>query len=226
MEKLIVIYQRVDAVPPPTAAEAIAALADICECCHGVSFHLRDETLDSDVLAAGGDPALYLTLSLWVDRMETLADIGAPLRRLAPAYTAYSVVESAPVDYRRLEWPLGTASPGVTLFAVLRRRPGLSREVFFQRWLRHSVRSRSIHPLVRYHRNAVLRRVHGDGEVWDGIVEERVGTDEDMQRARFYRGPGAADAALASLLGFADVEAGGFRCALMREYLLKVPAWL
>ena len=227
MEKIIVVYDR----PPQRDLDASGCVdfiaGAIAPRCHAATLHIRDQAIAPELVAdAGYDDTLQAALALWVDRIECVDEFADELATLGPAYSIYSVVESVPREYARVDWTPGQASPGVTLFALFRRRPTLSVDEFFARWLAHSRRSLVVHPLTRYHRNAVLRKVAGQGAHWDAIVEERVGTLADIRPERFYRDREAMDWATADLLGFVDVPNGGMRCALLTEYVVKKAAWI
>lgn len=230
MEKLIVVFSA-PLLVGNDPEQCVAALRAASPHCRAVTLHIHSDTLNADSIAGGGyDATLRCALSLWVDRVESVQILAPLLASIGGNYSVYSVVESVPVEYPRLDWKEGAASPGVTLLALLRRRADLSEAEFFRRWLGHTALSADIHPLTRYHRNAVLRRVATVGtepaQDWHAIVEERVGCIEDMRPERFYRGTDAAARALADLLGFVDVANGDMRCALLREYIVKKPPWL
>jgi hypothetical protein len=227
MEKIIVVYEQ---LPRAAAADRFIEVLDsgVAPHCHAVTLHLGSEAFAGDFITAGGfDETLTCALSLWVDRVETgLRKCDPALAMLGSLYSVYSVVESVPREYPRIDWAAAQASPGVTLLALMKRHPALSREAFFERWYNHTEISLRIHPLTRYHRNAVLRKVAGNGADWDGIVEERVGDVEDMRPERFYIGENVEAMTVADLLAFVDVPNGGMRCGLLREYIVKKPAWL
>ena len=227
MEKLIVIYDR--PVAPTLRPDAALALLNegVAPHCHALTLHLRAQPIPAEVIATGSfDPALDCALSLWVDRVDDLPRFIDTLTALGPAPSVYSVVESVPREYERIDWRDGEASPGVSLVALMKRRPTMEKDEFFERWLAHTQISLRLHPLTRYHRNAVLRKVSGPGDAWDGIVEERVGDLADLDPARFYPDQASIQYTVNDLLAFVDLPAGGMRCGLMHEYILKKPQWL
>lgn len=227
MEKLIVLYDR-PVTPALRPDAAIALLTEgVLPHCHALTLHLCAEPIPAEVIATGSfDPALDCAISLWVDRVDDLPLFHHTLAALGPSPSVYSVVESVPREYPRIDWREGAASPGVTLVALMKRRPTVPKEEYFERWLSHTQISLRLHPLTRYHRNAVLRKVSGDGDAWDGIVEERVGSLDDLDPARFYPDAASIQYTVNDLLQFVDLPAGGMRCGLTHEYILKKPQWL
>jgi hypothetical protein len=226
MLKVAVVY----AEPLATragAAEIIAHVRDhISPACHSVTLHLRNRLTSDAVVAGAFDATIGAALMVWVDRAETSDRLCDSLAWIGAARETYFVSESVVREYACIDWPACAQSPGVTLLALLRKRAELAPLEFHERWQRHSVLSERIHPLTRYHRNAVLRQAGRSTPNWDGIVEERVATLEDLAPERFFRGEGAQEAAVASLDGYVDVSGGGIRCALMDEYLIRLPSWL
>jgi hypothetical protein len=160
-----------------------------------------------------------------VHALDVLAQLQPALRAIGDPEAVYTVVESTVRDYAHLDWAEGERSPGVTLFAMLRRRPDLTLAEFHRRWFKHSAISLRLHPLTRYLRNIVSEQLEGAGPGWDGIVEERVGTLDDLSPERFYLGEGAQELALSDLLEFVALP-DGLRCGLLVEYLVKRPPWL
>lgn len=227
MEKLVIVFDRPlnPALDTQGCVDLVARA--IAPHCHAATLHIRDQAIVSELVAdAGYDAILAAALAVWVDRIELLDEFAHELSVLGTKYSIYSVVESVPREYARVDWQAGQPSPGVTLFALFTRRSTLTVDEFFARWLAHARGSLAVHPLTRYHRNAVLRKVVGDGVQWDAIVEERVGTLADIQPERFYKDADAMSWAIADLLGFVDVPNGGMRCALLTEYIVKKPAWI
>jgi len=194
----------------------------------GLTVHISGGALRTDLLTDSNlyDARIYCAISAWIDAVETADELYEMLEFMPGERAIYSVVESVPREYTRIDWRVGQASPGVTLLALFRRKPGLLSDQFQGRWENHSVLSLRIHPLSRYHRNRVVRRIVGPGEEWDGIVEERVGSIEDLAPERFYIG-GVEDRAWAALdiAEFIDVRSG-MKCNLLSEFILKLPPWL
>jgi hypothetical protein len=194
----------------------------------GLTVHISGDALRTDLLANASlyDARVYCAISAWIDTVEAADDLYEMLEFMPGDRAIYSVVESVPREYNLIDWRVGEPSPGVTLLALFRKKPGLLPNQFQKHWQNHSVLSLRIHPLSRYHRNRVIQRIIGPGEPWDGIVEERVGSIEDLAPERFYIG-GAADQALAAadIAEFIDVRSG-MKCNLLREFILKLPPWL
>lgn len=227
MEKLVVVYDR--PVAGGISAGSVVALLNegVLPHCHAVNLHFCDKVFPPDVITSGAfDVSIDCAVSVWVDRVERIEQCRAAFDAIDPHYSVYLVAESVPQEYERIDWRDGERSPGVTLFALLKRRPTVPAPEFYQRWLAHTQISLEIHPLTRYHRNAVLRKVCGAGDDWDGIVEERVDCLEDLEPARFYSSAAAMQRTVDDLLVFVDLAAGGMRVALLEEYILKRPAWL
>lgn len=227
MQKIGIVYRAAGPMCT-TAAEAVQRAHDgLAPCCEAVTLHVRDADFPAHLITAGGfDRSIVAGLTLWVQRAEELETLRGALDQIGPSWQAYSLVESVIREYPKIDWPLGTKSPGVTLFALIRQGHRIGREEFFRLWHEHSRLSVQLHPLTRYHRNAVLRQFGADRSDCDGIIEERVGSVEDLAPDRFYLGEGAMDAAVRSLSAYVDLEAGGLACALLDEYLIKLPRWL
>jgi hypothetical protein len=227
MEKLIVVYDR--PIAGNIASKRVIDIlnSEVLPHCHAVNLHFCDKQFPPDVITSGAfDVSIDCAISLWVDRVERLEQCKAALTAIDPQYTVYLVAESVPQEYQKIDWPDGQSSPGITLLALLKRRPTMPAPEFYERWLAHTQISLEIHPLTRYHRNVVLRKVCGAGDYWDGIVEERVACLEDLEPVRFYPNDAAKRRTVDDLMVFVDLPAGGMRCALLEEYILKRPAWL
>jgi hypothetical protein len=195
--------------------------------CHAVTLHVRSADLPAEIIAAGGvDTTLAAALVVWVEQTETLDALRPALDRLAETRQTYLLVESVMREYARIDWAEGTKSPGATLLALLRRRAGVSVAEFHALWQQHSQLSLRIHPLTRYHRNAVVRQLDRNEPDCDGIVEERIGGLEDLAPERFYRGERAQERAIESLARYVDLAGGGLTCGLMDEYIFTRPDWL
>jgi hypothetical protein len=226
MQKAAVVYR--EPLRVGDAAELVGRVRErVAGACHGVTLHLQSRSLPAEIIADGGlDTTLACALVLWVDRPEVLETLAGELDAIGSQRDTWLLVESVMREYPRIEWSPGDPSPGVTLFALLRKRAALSDHEFHARWQRHSQLSLRLHPLTRYHRNAVLRRLGHDEHGCDGIVEERVASLADLSPDRFYIGDGAREQAVASLDTYVDLAAGGLTCALMDEVLVKLPSWV
>src|SRR5688572_7452682 len=156
MQKAAVVYREPLRVGDP--AELLRRVRErVAGACHGVTLHLRRRTLPAEIIADGGlDTTLACVLVLWVDRPEVLETLDGELEAIGPRRDTWLLVESVMLEYPRIDWSIGGPSPGVTLFALLRKRAALSDREFQARWQRHSQLSLRLHPLTRYHRNAVL----------------------------------------------------------------------
>jgi hypothetical protein len=226
MQKAAVVYREPLRIGKP--AQLVPHVRErVAKASQAATLHVRSRSLPAEIIAAGGlDPTLAAALLLWVDRTEDLDRLAAELDAIGPRRDTYLVVESVLREYPRIDWPPSEASPGVTLFALLRRRGAIEEQEFHARWQRHSTLSLRHHPLTRYHRNAVLRRLGPGPHDCDGIVEERVASLADLAPERFYIGDGVREAAIASLDAYVDLAAGGLSCGLMDEYLVKLPPWV
>jgi hypothetical protein len=224
--KVAVIYR--DPLRPVALDTLLQRLRDeVAPHCLGVTLHIRSPDLPAAIIADGGlDATLAAALMLWIGQTEALETLHPACDALGSARSTYLLVESVMREHTRLDWPEGSRSPGVTLLALLRRRSGLSVGEFHARWQQHSRLSLQLHPLTRYHRNAVARQLGRDEPDCDGIVEERIAALEDLAPERFYRGERARERAVESLGSYVDLAAGGLACGLMDEYLVKRPAWL
>jgi hypothetical protein len=226
MQKAAVVYRQPLHVGDP--AELVRRVRErMADACHGVTLHVQSRALPAEIIAEGGlDTTLAAALVLWVDRPEDLEELSDELDAIGPSRDAYLLTESVMREYAHIDWPLGEASPGATLFALLQKRAALTDHEFHERWQRHSTLSLRHHPLTRYHRNAVLRRLGHATRRYDGIVEERIASLADLAPERFYIGTGAREQAVASLDAYVDLAAGGLTCALMEEFLIKLPSWV
>jgi hypothetical protein len=228
MEKIIIIFvtEDEDRHNPGIYVERIGRKLE--PVVSGLTVHISGGALRTDFLADTNlyDAGIYCAISAWIDAVEVADELYEMLEFMPGKRAIYSVVESVPREYKQIDWQMGQPSPGVTLLALFRKRADLLPDQFQGRWENHSLLSLRIHPLSRYHRNRVIRRIIGAGEEWDGIVEERVGSIEELAPERFYIG-GAADQALAAAdLGeFIDVRSG-MKCNLLSEFILKLPPWL
>ena len=227
MQKVAVIYRDPSRPATGVAAQLQHLREFVAPHCHALTLHVRSRALSAEIIAAGGlDATLAAALMLWVEKPEVVEALDYPLAWLGSNRQTYFLVESTLREYPRIDWPESAMSPGVTLLALLSRRRTLSMREFHEHWQQHSKLSLQLHPLTRYHRNAVLRQAGHDTPDCDGIVEERIASLADLAPERFYIGDGARERATRSLDRYVDLSAGGLSCALMDEYLIKLPAWL
>lgn len=227
MEKVILVYESRPNEEFKTEALLTHLVDSVVSKVHGLTVHVRNLGLPRDFLSAGGfDSSVGFALAIWIDTYEELSAFEGQFATFGVPSAGYAVTESVAREYTTINWNTGARSPGVTLFAQLRRRAGLSPGDFEQRWREHSKLSLRLHPLTRYYRNFVQRRLWGTGPEWDAIVEERVGSIEDLLPERFYPDEAAQSLAVQDLERFVDITRNDMRCALLEEYVLRRPPWL
>jgi len=103
---------------------------------------------------------------------------------------AAQVDEALPRRYEKT-WPDGTATPGICLLTIFRKKKDITTEQFLDRWHNsHTPLSLRIHPLWQYDRNVVLAPVAGQEQQWDGIVMEHFRRCSDLLNPfRFFGNP-------------------------------------
>ncbi len=103
---------------------------------------------------------------------------------------AYTVTEALPISYAK-NWPDGSRTPGVCLLTLFRKKKGMDRSAFIDRWHNsHTPLSLKIHPLWHYNRNVVDRFTPETAEPWDGIVEEHMQTRSELLNPfKFFGNP-------------------------------------
>src|SRR5688572_29280980 len=150
MQKAAIVYREPLRAGEP--ADLVRHVRErIADTCHGVTLHLRSRALPAEIIADGGlDSTLAGALVLWFDRPEVLETLATELDAIGPRRDTWLLVESVMREYLRIDWSLGDPSPGITLFALLRKRPALTDHEFHARWQRHSQLSLRLHPLTRY----------------------------------------------------------------------------
>jgi len=90
------------------------------------------------------------------------------------------VTEAQPVP-REISGPPGSASPGVCLLTLFRRKKGLTRDALLKRWHGgHTPLSIEIHPFVSYVRCTVEAPLSSGDPPWDGIVTESCATRREL----------------------------------------------
>jgi hypothetical protein len=118
-------------------------------------------------------PPLAALVSLWLDSLDARAPVEERLRAAAPEIAGYLVTESVPLDWQERSWRDGERSPGMTTVAMFEKPARLGDEEFFARWHgSHTPLSLKIHPIRRYVRNAVARRLTPGAPEFRGIVPE------------------------------------------------------
>ena len=102
----------------------------------------------------------------------------------------YLVDEAIPVAYKKT-WNDGTATPGVCLLTLFRKKEGIDYNTFVHRWHNgHTPLSLKIHPLWNYNRNVVLEKLTDASYKWDGIVEELFRSTSDLLNPiKFFGNP-------------------------------------
>ena len=230
MEKIIIVYKE----PVEGAAKSsidytsldYASLAKrVDPLCHAFNMHVRGKPLASAVLSPEMyDASLSCICSVWLNGADQLTGLLPELAFLGAPRGIYLVTEAAARDYDKVSWKTGTESPGVTLFAMMRRKPEHTVDDFAERWLVHSRISLRLHPIVRYQRNLTLRRLAGE-ERWDAFTEERVWSDEDMRPENFCADPKDFEMSYEDMKGFLNMPQD-IKCVFLRERILKLPSWL
>ncbi len=229
MEKILILYKE----PPGGASTPVdfdaldyAALGRrIDPLCHAFLMHVRGAPVVSAVLAPEiYDARITCVCSVWLEAADQLERLLPALAFLGTPHGIYHVTETTAREYSRIDWPLGSETPGVTLFAAMRRKPEHTIDDFAERWLVHSRISLRLHPIVRYHRNLTLRRLAGS-EHWDGITEEHIGSDEDLRPERFCADPKEFEMSVEDMHGFLNMPQD-IKCVFLRERILKLPSWL
>jgi len=102
----------------------------------------------------------------------------------------YKVTEALPVSYSK-NWKDGTATPGICLLTLFRKKKSIDQPTFIQRWHNgHTPLSLRIHPLWHYNRNEVTNGLTNCPEHFDGIVEEHCKTKSDLLNPfKFFGNP-------------------------------------
>lgn len=113
----------------------------------------------------------------------------AALDGQADSVSGYEVEEAYPVTYDK-HWADGEATPSPILLTMLRKKPGVARDEYIQRWHNgHTPLSLEVHPLWYYQRNAIVKPIMEGGEPSDGIVLEACKTRGDLLNpTRFFGG--------------------------------------
>lgn len=101
----------------------------------------------------------------------------------ADAYVTTEHVQKAPVGSPAC----GRRSPGVKMFAPVRRRPDLTHEQFVAHWLGvHAPLALAHHPgLRKYVINVVEQRLGDGAPEWDGFAELHFASEEDRRTRMF-----------------------------------------
>lgn len=230
MEKLAVLRWRRPGADPDT--DALLTAADrLCRAGHWVTAFV-EHVGDAAAFRFGDDPdglVLSSALTVWVDRVEQTDEVVDQLPATGRT-TPYLLTESVPREWSARTWPDGIRSPGVALLTAFPKLVGIDHETLYRRWHgSHSELTFRIHPIHRYVRNTVTRRL-GDGPAADAIVTEVVDTGDLLDPRRFY---GAGEPELAwreardrindDLVTFADMTR--LQTAPTEEIILAGAPW-
>lgn len=170
--------------------------------------------------AVGSDGYMDGIVTTWVDSLDDRARIEAPLGEVSDRLAGYLVTESVPREYAARSWPDAERSPGVCLASAFPKKAGIDDESFYRCWHgSHTPLSLRIHPLTRYVRNAVARRLTPDAPEYRAIVCESVA---DFEHAAdplvFYGSKQAQKQAFADIQRFADMAT--LQSVVMSEFLI------
>lgn len=146
------------------------------------------------------------------------------LDRLSGIAGKYLVDEALPVKYEKT-WNDGDPTPGVCLLTLFNQKKSIDYETFINRWHNgHTPLSLRLHPLWNYSRNVVKDRVSGDGEKFDGIVEEQFRTTSELMNPFKFFG-NALTAPYHMLEVYLDtisfIDYGSMETYLAKEYVIK-----
>lgn len=230
MEKLAILRWRGPDDTPDT--DAFLTAADrVCRAAHPATAYV-EHTGEAAAFRYGDDPdglVLSSGLTVWVDQHEQSTEIVDQLPETGRT-AAYLLTESVPLEWASRDWVDGVRSPGVALLTAFPKIKEIDHETFYERW--HGSHSRltfEIHPVRRYMRNVVTRRL-GDGPVADAIVTEVFTAEDLLDPSRFY---GVSDPELSwqdamgkineDLVTFADMDR--LQTAPTEEIILRSAPW-
>jgi len=193
----------------------------------GLALHLADDRADlgRTVPVRAERDLVAGTASFWLPSVDERAAFEAILREACARVGGYLVTESVPRDFDRRDWPDGAPSPGLVMVSIFPQPARLSREEFIARWHgSHTPLALEVHPLWRYVRNVVARRLDEDAPDYAGIVEEHVRSAADLDDPiRFYGGAERAERNMARILedarSFLDLE--HVMSVVTRQYLFS-----
>ena len=161
----------------------------------------------------GLGPQLASVVTIWLDSIDDRGPI-IPALQSAPGTTGrvdqYLVTESVPQpSTMERDWPLGTRTPGATLFSRFPKPDRLTDEEFFHGW--HDIHTPStplLHPLrVEYVRNSVARVLTPGSPPIRALVAERwAAIDDYSDPTRLFSSDDAIEASMAELPLYADFE--------------------
>lgn len=175
-------------------AEAVPRLVSLDTL--ALTIDTLDPTIDiSRSAASSADPEFTGLVSVWVDSVDLRGPIQEALLVDQVRIDGYLVTESMPLRYPDRDWPDGETTPGPVLLTLFTQPDGLTDDAFFARWHgSHTPLSFEIHPLWRYERNVVVRRLTLGAPPWRGIVKESFRRVEDLtDPMRLFSADGDAD---------------------------------
>ena len=127
--------------------------------------------------------------SLTGDELPDPGECHRVLAKHGERLDGYRVTESIPRGYER-DWKVGERTPGVGMLTMFRKKKGLDRESFIDRW--HSVHTPlalKTHPVWNYVRNVVDESILDGSDELDAIVEEHFRHQGDLLNpVRFFGG--------------------------------------
>ncbi|MEX2205517.1 MAG: hypothetical protein WEF50_04740 [Myxococcota bacterium] len=217
MEKLVYLLWRFAGEDAGTFAKRVvesAGPALVRLGARGVALHVADGEADlgASVPVRDERDPFAGQASFWLASVDDRARCETVLREACARVAGYLVTESVPRDFEPRDWPDGARSPGAVMISAFPQPARLTREVFLARWHgSHTPLALEVHPLWRYVRNAVARRLTPAGPELAGIVEEHVRDARDLvDPIRFYGGPERAQRNMERILEdaktFLDLE--------------------
>jgi len=169
-----------------------------------------------------------VTVAAWTDCADDVVDLAAVVADVTVRWAGYVVTEAVPRRGDRIEVPVGSARPGLTVTSMLKRAGSLDRDAFLRHWYEvHMPMSLRIHPQHTYVRNVVSRVLTPDAPSIDAICEEGLATVDDLlDPARFFGAdPDEPDWTRSRALIGADVpqflDPDGTLTSLMNEYPVR-----
>ena len=225
MEKLVYLLCRPGDHRPQDFRDALlgrTASRLLAEGARALPINVADiEALPASIHMSDPHARLGACVSIWLDSLDARGAVEAHLVELSPGPAGYLVTVSVPRVYAQRDWPDGERSPGVTLVAAFPKAREIDAATFFFEWQeRHTPLSLSMHPLTRYVRNSVARRLTPGAPHYWALVEERVAELRDLaDPERFYGSEQAQQRAFEHVERFTDLDE--MHTALMSEYILR-----
>lgn len=195
MEKLVYLLWRDPREPGEVFAKRLLASAGpelVRRGARSLELHVADAPGDLHATVPIRDErdAIAAAASFWLPSVDERAPFERVLAEASTRSAGYLVTESVPRDLAARDWPLGARSPGLVMISVFPQPSRLSRDEFIARWHgSHTPLSLEVHPLWRYVRNVVARKLAAGVPDYAGIVLEQVREPADLlDPARFYGG--------------------------------------